>query len=281
MIQKVKIYIMIYFTKMHGLGNDFVIIDNIDGNVSLSTEEIRKLSDRRFGIGFDQLLMVESSSSKDADFRYVIFNADGSEVNQCGNGARCFALYIQKKNLSYKNPLSVETNTGIMVLTVNSDDSVRVEMGEPNFLPSIIPLNVNEESSEYMVEGFKVGSLSIGNPHAILILDDISDIDSTALKIQSSNDFPEGVNVGFMKVLSKDEVQLRVVERGAGETLACGSGACAAVIHGIRLGLLNSKVKVRLNGGNAMVEYDGQKVYLTGPGEFVYEGSINLRSAPS
>jgi diaminopimelate epimerase len=272
---------MIYFTKMHGLGNDFVIIDNIDGNVSLSTEEIRKLSDRRFGVGFDQLLMVESSSSKDADFRYVIFNADGSEVSQCGNGARCFALYIQKKNLSYKNPLSVETSAGIMVLTVNSDDSVRVDMGEPNFLPSIIPLNVNEESSEYIIEGFKVGSLSIGNPHAILILDDISDIDSTALKIQSSNDFPKGVNVGFMKVLSKDEVQLRVVERGAGETLACGSGACAAVIHGIRLGLLNSKVKVRLNGGNAMVDYDGQKVYLTGPGEFVYEGSINLRSAPS
>ena len=272
---------MIYFTKMHGLGNDFVIIENIDGDVSLSTEEIRKLSDRRFGIGFDQLIMVESSSSKDVDFRYVIFNADGSEVNQCGNGARCFALYIHKKNLSFKNPLSVETNTGIMVLTVNSDDSVRVEMGEPNFLPSIIPLDVNEESSEYMVEGFKVGSLSIGNPHAILILDDISDIDATALKIQSSNDFPEGVNVGFMKVISKDEIQLRVVERGAGETLACGSGACAAVIHGIRLGLLNPKVKVRLNGGNAMVEYDGKKVYLTGPGEFVYEGSINLRSAPS
>jgi diaminopimelate epimerase len=281
MIQKVKILIMIYFTKMHGLGNDFVIIDNIDGDVSLSTEEIRKLSDRRFGIGFDQLLMVESSSSKDVDFRYVIFNADGSEVNQCGNGARCFALYIQKKNLSYKNPLSVETNTGIMVLRVNSDESVRVEMGEPNFLPSIIPLNAIEESFEYFVEGFKVGSLSIGNPHAILILDDISDINSTALKIQSSDDFPEGVNVGFMKVLSKDKVQLRVFERGVGETLACGSGACAAVIHGIRLGMLNSKVKVRLNGGNAMVEYDGKKVYLTGPGEFVYEGSINLRSAPS
>jgi len=272
---------MIYFTKMHGLGNDFVVIDNIDGNVSLSTDEIHKLSDRHFGIGFDQLLMVESASSKNADFRYVIFNADGSEANQCGNGARCFALYIQKKNLSYKNPISVETNTGIMVLTINSDDSVRVEMGEPNFIPSKIPLNVNEEISEYMVEGFKVGSLSIGNPHAILVLDDISEIDSTALKIQSSNDFPEGVNVGFMKVLSRDEVQLRVVERGAGETLACGSGACAAVIHGIRLGLLNSKVKVRLNGGNAMVEYDGTKVYLSGPGEFVYEGSVNLRSAPS
>jgi diaminopimelate epimerase len=168
-----------------------------------------------------------------------------------------------------------------MVLTINSDDSVRVEMGEPNFLPSKIPLNVVKEDLEYIVENFKVGSLSIGNPHAILVLDDISDIDSIALKIQSSSYFPEGVNVGFMKVLSKDEIQLRVVERGAGETLACGSGACAAVIHGIKLGILNSKVKVRLNGGNAMVEYDGKKVYLSGPGEFVYEGSINLRSAPS
>jgi len=266
---------------MHGLGNDFAVIDNIDGDVSLSTDEICKLSDRRFGIGFDQLLMVESASSKDADFRYVIFNADGSEVSQCGNGARCFALYIQKKNLSYKNPLSVETNAGIMVLTVNSDYSVRVEMGEPNFLPSKIPLNINAEQPEYMIESFRVGSLSIGNPHAILVLDDISDIESTALIIQSSNYFPEGVNVGFMKVLSKDEIQLRVVERGAGETLACGSGACAAVIYGVRLGMLNSKVKVRLNGGNATVEYDGKKVYLSGPGEFVYEGSINLRSAPS
>ncbi len=266
---------------MHGLGNDFAIINNIDGDVSLSTDEIRKLSDRHFGIGFDQLLLVESASSKDVDFRYVIFNADGSEVSQCGNGARCLALYIQKKNLSYKNPLSVETNSGIMALTVNSDDSVRVEMGKPNFLPSKIPLNTNEESLEYMIEDFKVGSLSIGNPHAILVLDDITDIESTALTIQSSSHFPESVNVGFMKVLSKDEIQLRVVERGAGETLACGSGACAAVIYGIRLGLLNSKVNVRLNGGNAMVEYDGEKVYLSGPGEFVYEGSINLRSAPS
>jgi len=272
---------MIYFTKMHGLGNDFAVINNIDGDISLSTDEIRKLSNRRLGIGFDQLLMIESASSKNADFRYIIFNADGSEVNQCGNGARCFALYIQKKNLSYKNPLEVETNAGIMVLTVNSDDSVRVEMGKPNFLPSKIPLNINEESLEYMIEGFKVGSLSIGNPHAILVLDDITDIESTALTIQSSSYFPEGVNVGFMRVLNKDEIELRVVERGAGETLACGSGACAAVIYGARLGLLNSKVNVRLNGGNAIVEYDGETVYLSGPGEFVYEGSINLRSAPS
>ena len=265
---------------MHGLGNDFVIINNIDGDISFSTDEICKLSDRHFGIGFDQLLMVEASSSKDTDFRYVIFNSDGSEVSQCGNGARCFALYIQKNNLSFKNPLLVETNEGVMVLTINSDDSVRVEMGEPNFLPSKIPLYVNKEDLEYMIEGFKIGSLSIGNPHAILILDDISNIDSTALKIQSSSYFPEGVNVGFMKVLSKDEIQLRVVERGAGETLSCGSGACAAVIYGIRLGILNSKVKVCLKGGDATVEYDGKKVYLSGPGEFVYEGSVSLRSSP-
>jgi len=264
---------------MHGLGNDFVVIDNIDGDVSLSTDEIRKLSDRHFGIGFDQLLMVESASSKDADFRYVIFNADGSEVSQCGNGARCFALYVQKKNLSYKNPLYVETNGGVMTLTINNDDSVRVEMGEPNFHPSKIPLNISQTSLEYIVEGFKVGALSIGNPHAVLILDDITEIDSIASKIQTSKNFPEGVNVGFMKILSKDEVELRVVERGSGETLACGSGACAAVIHGIRLGMLNSKVKVHLSGGDAMVEYDGKKVYLSGSGKFVYEGSINLRSA--
>ncbi len=271
---------MINFTKMHGLGNDFAVINNIDGDVSLSTEEIRKLADRHFGIGFDQLLMVESPSSKEVDFCYTIFNADGSEVSQCGNGARCFALYIQKKTLSYKNPLTVETNAGIMVLTINADDSVSVDMGEPNFIPSQIPLNVDEPSSEYLIEGFKVGALSIGNPHAILILDNIGDISPIASTIQSSGYFPEGVNVSFMKVLNKNEVDLRVVERGVGETLSCGSGACAAVIHGINLGLLDSKVKVHLGGGDASVEYDGKNVYLTGPGEFIYEGSINLRSAP-
>ena len=142
---------MINFTKMHGLGNDFMVINNLDGDVCLSVEEIRQLADRRFGIGFDQLLMIESSTSKDADFRYIIFNADGSEVSQCGNGARCFALYIQKKNLSYKNPLTVETNAGLLVLNVNSDNTVKVDMGMPNFEPSKIPLNLNQLSSEYNV----------------------------------------------------------------------------------------------------------------------------------
>tara|TARA_B110000967_G_scaffold208514_1_gene261003 strand:+ start:4944 stop:5762 length:819 start_codon:yes stop_codon:yes gene_type:complete len=271
---------MINFTKMHGLGNDFAIINNIDGDISLSVDEIRKLADRNFGIGFDQLLMVESASSNDVDFRYTIYNADGSEVSQCGNGARCFALYVQKKNLSNKNPLSVETNSGVMLLTINSDDTVRVEIGEPNFLPLKIPLNIEKMSSEYQVDGFKLGALSIGNPHAVLILDELIDITSIAEKIQSSKFFPEGVNVGFMKILSRNEIDLRVIERGVGETLACGSGACAAVIHGVKLGYLDSRVKVHLLGGDADVEYDGKNVYLSGPGEFVYEGSINLRSAP-
>ena len=174
---------MINFTKMHGLGNDFVVMNNIDGDISLSTDEIRKLSDRRFGIGFDQLLMVESANSKEADFRYVIFNADGSEVSQCGNGARCFALYIQKKNLSYKSTLTVETNAGVLILNINSDDSVTVDMGTPNFEPSKIPLNFDKSLSEYLVEKYKVGSLSIGNPHAILVHDEIKDIEQTASKI--------------------------------------------------------------------------------------------------
>ena len=272
---------MINFTKMHGLGNDFIVMNNLDGDVCLSVEEIRQLSDRRFGIGFDQLLMIEAATSKDADFRYVIYNADGSEVSQCGNGARCFALYIQKKNLSYKNPITVETNAGLLVLNIYSDDTVQVDMGAPNFEPSKIPLNINQVSAEYLIEGYMVGSLSIGNPHAILIQDEIADIDVIASKIQSSTLFPEGVNVGFMKVFNKTEIQLRVVERGVGETLACGSGACAAVIHGIRQGFLDSKVTVHLNGGDATVEFNGDRVYLTGPGKFVYEGSVNLRSGSS
>ena len=274
---------MINFTKMQGFGNDFIVIDNIDGDVSLSVEEIRKLSDRRFGIGFDQLLMVENPINKEADFRYVIFNSDGSEVNQCGNGARCFALYIRKNNLSNKNPISVETNAGIMRLNINRDNSVRVEMGEPKFNSFDIPLDVNKLSTEYLLEEFRLGVLSIGNPHAVLVIDDLdsSNIETIGSKLQNSDYFPEGVNVGFMKILNRCEIRLRVIERGAGETLACGSGACAAVIHRVMLGLLDSKVDVHLKGGDAIVEYDGKNVYLIGPGEFVYEGSVNLRSGAS
>ena len=268
---------------MQGLGNDFIVIDNIEGDVCLSTEEIRQLSDRRFGIGFDQLLMVESATNKDVDFRYVIFNADGSEVNQCGNGARCFALYLQKKDLTNKNTITVETNSGNLVLTINDDKSVRVEMGEPNFTPSEIPFITQAQAIEYSLEDQKMGVLSIKNPHAIIILNNIDqdDIEDIATKLQNSDCFPEGVNVGFMQILDRKEIILRVIERGVGETLACGSGACAAVIHGIRLGLLENKVKVHLKGGNAFVEFYEDTVYLSGPGEFGYEGAVNLQSGSS
>ena len=271
---------MIYFTKMQGLGNDFIVIDNIDGDVCLSTEEIRQLSDRRFGIGFDQLLMVESATIKGVDFRYVIFNADGSEVSQCGNGARCFALYLQKKDLTNKNKITVETNSGNLVLTINKDKSVCVEMGEPIFTPSEIPFVAQTQAIEYTLEGQKMGILSIKNPHAVLILENIDNenIKDTATKLQSLDCFPESVNVGFMQILDRNEINLRVIERGVGETLACGSGACAAVIHGIQLKLLEDKVKVHLKGGDAFVEYNDDMVSLSGPGEFVYEGAVNLQS---
>ena len=268
---------------MQGLGNDFIVIDNIEGNICLSTEEIRQLSDRHFGIGFDQLLMVESATTKDVDFRYVIFNADGTEASQCGNGARCFALYLQKKELTKKNTITVETNSGSLVMTINQDNSVRVEMGEPNFIPSKIPFIIKSQALEYSLEGQKIGVLSIGNPHAVIILKNIDkeDIEATATKLQNSDYFPNGVNVVFMQILDRNEINLRVIERGVGETLACGSGACAAVIHGIQLELLEDKVEVHLKGGNAFVEYNGDTVYLSGPGEFVYEGVLNLRSGAS
>ena len=265
---------------MQGLGNDFIVINNIEGDVSLSTEEIRQLSDRRYGIGFDQLLMVENANTKGVDFRYVIFNADGSEVSQCGNGARCFALYLQKKELINKNTITVETNLGKLVMTINQDKSVCVEMGKPSFNPSEIPFIIDSQAIEYSLEGQNMGVLSIRNPHAVIILEDIDVkyIDDFATKLQNSDYFPESVNVGFMKILSRNKINLRVIERGVGETLACGSGACAAVVHGIQLGLLEDKVEVHLNGGSAFVEYNGGTVYLSGPGEFVYEGVVNLRS---
>ncbi len=265
---------------MQGLGNDFIVINNIEGDVCLSTEEIRQLSDRRFGIGFDQLLMVENANSKDVDFKYIIFNADGSEVGQCGNGARCLARFVEKYNLTQKQEIIVETIASQLKLTINHDNTVKVAMGFPIFEPKNIPFVSESMDLEYLVEGHMMGVLSIGNPHSILQIDDINNKDIVAIgtKIQLSKLFPKGVNVGFMQILSRDEINVRVVERGAGETLACGSGACASVIHGIRLGLLDKKVRVHLTGGDALVEYDDNEVCLTGPAEFVYEGSINIRT---
>ena len=269
----------INFTKMHGLGNDFMVIDNLSGHIKLSTEQISALANRHFGVGFDQLLVVESSSTPEVDFRYLIYNADGSEVEQCGNGARCFARFVTHKQLTNNNPIQVETRGGLMSLTLNDDGSVRVDMGEPNFKPELVPLVDETQAQSYQIEGYEMGVLSIGNPHCVLIVDqlDSMEIDSIAQKIQTSAKLPNQANIGFMQILNRDEIKLRVYERGAGETLACGSGACAAVIHGIRSGFLNSTVTAHLSGGDAKIDYvEGAHVFLSGPAEFVFEGQIEI-----
>ena len=270
---------MIQFTKMHGLGNDFMVVDNTSGNINFSIEQIVALSDRHFGIGFDQLLIVEQSPTTGIDFRYVIYNADGSEVEQCGNGARCFARFVSEKELTKNNPIVVETHSGIITLQINPDHSVRVDMGRPRFEPSSIPLIAEYVQETYQIEGFEMGVVSMGNPHCVLIVDDISTIEiaETAKQIQASGLLPNQANIGFMQVLNRNEVNLRVYERGAGETLACGSGACAAVVHGVELGLLDSNVVVHLTGGDTLIEYQqSESVFLSGPAEFVFEASIDI-----
>ena len=272
---------MIYFTKMQGLGNDFIVIDNTQGNVCLSCEEIRGLADRKFGIGFDQLLMVEPALSADVDFQYTIFNADGSQVSQCGNGARCSARYVVEKDLVKSNKITVGTRAGIMHLEINRDNTVKVNMGAPIFNPLEVPISAQELAKEYSVEGISIGALSMGNPHAVIIVNSFvdKDIESIGTKIQSADFFPESANVGFMNVINRTEISLRVYERGAGETLACGSGAAAGVVHGQQMGLLDDTVTVHLTGGDALIEHRaGGDVYLSGPAEFVFEGAIKLRS---
>ena len=267
------------FTKMHGLVNDFMVVDNTRGEVNLSIEQIRQLADRHFGIGFDQWLMVEFAQTPGVNFRYIIFNADGSEVEQCGNGARCFARFVTQKQLTNNNPIRVETRGGLMVLTLNDDNSVSVNMGVPNFEPELVPLLNETQAQSYQIEGYEVGALSIGNPHCVLIVDQLDSmkIDLIAQTIQTSPKLPNQANIGFMQILSRDEIKLRVYERGAGETLACGSGAWAAVIHGVRSGLLNSTVTAHLSGGDAKIDYvEGSHVFLSGPAEFVFEGQIKI-----
>ena len=272
---------MIYFTKMQGLGNDFIVVDNTQGNICFSNEEIRELADRKFGIGFDQLLMVEQAMSPGVDFQYVIFNADGSEVAQCGNGARCFARYVVEKDLINSRKITVETRSGIMTLEVNRDNSVRVNMGAAIFEPSTVPIATETMAKEYVVEGVSIGALSMGNPHAVIISDSFSDgdIESIGTKIQQSDFFPQSANIGFMSVVNRGEINLRVYERGVGETLACGSGAAAAVIHGQQMDLLDDIVTVHLLGGDALIEHQSNgDVFLSGPAEFVFEGTIKHRS---
>lgn len=270
---------MINFTKMHGLGNDFMVIDNILGAITLSAEQIIALAHRHLGVGFDQLLMVESTTTPGVDFRYIIYNADGTEVEQCGNGARCFARFVTEKGLTTNNPINVETRAGLMSLFVNDNQTVQVDMGEPNFNPINIPLHAMQQQNTYEIAGFEVATLSIGNPHCVMLVDDVNtvNVQDIAIQIQQSELLPNQANVGFMQVLNANEINLRVYERGAGETLACGSGACAAVISGVRAGLLDSTVVAHLRGGDALIEYtENEHVFLSGPAQFVYEGQIEI-----
>jgi len=271
------------FYKMHGLGNDFMVFDAINQVVNLSEQQIRAWSNRYTGVGFDQLLLIEKPTQAGVDFRYRIFNADGSEVAQCGNGARCFARFVHERGLSNKEALTVETASGIIVLYLQAD-GVRVNMGMPRFEPVQIPLTLTQRSVyEQVIDGEKVrfGAVSMGNPHALIWVDDIAtaDVDRWGKAVQARRDlFPEGVNVGFAQLVAPDQIRLRVYERGAGETQACGTGACAAMAICRQLGQVGERVTVRLPGGDLMIEWSGNSddvLWMTGPAVTVFEGNIN------
>lgn len=275
---------MINFTKMHGLGNDFVVIDAINQHIDLTSGQIRQMSDRHFGIGFDQLLLVEKPASANADFKYRIFNADGGEVAQCGNGARCFARFVRDKNLSDKDEIRVDTNSGQLLLRFDADNLVTVNMGVPKHAPAEIPLLTEEESRFYTVQVNDTekafGAVSMGNPHAVIQVTDVKTAPVAELgkALESHAFFPERVNVGFMQVVDRQHIKLRVFERGAAETLACGSGACAAVVIGIEQNLLDHTVNVDLPGGTLAISWQGrgEPVLMTGPAISVFEGRIKL-----
>jgi len=272
------------FTKMHGLGNDFVVIDAITQTVELSPDEVRRLADRHFGIGCDQLLLVEAASSAEADFRYRIFNADGGEVGQCGNGARCFMKFVHDRGLTGKDQVSVETGGGILLLIREADGAITVNMGIPRFEPADIPFDAPARDTHYALDTgaatVEIGALSLGIPHAVMRVDDIDTAPVAELGplIERHARFPQRTNAGFMQILDADTVRVRVYERGAGETLACGSGACAAVVAGRQWGQLNDTVKVILNGGELVVSWSGEgsPVMMTGPATTVYQGQIDL-----
>ncbi|OQK15148.1 diaminopimelate epimerase [Methyloprofundus sedimenti] len=272
------------FTKMHGLGNDFVVVDAIRQQISLTPEQIRFVANRHFGVGCDQLLLVENTLHSDADFRYRIFNADGSEVAQCGNGARCFARFIRDKKLSYKDTILVDTHAGQLLLTFDNDGLITVNMGIPLHEPTLIPLKTEQEEKLYTVMLNNVekafGAVSLGNPHAVLQVADVelAVVDEVGEALESHAFFPERVNIGFMQVIDRNKIKLRVFERGAGETLACGSGACAAVVIGIEQQLLANDVLVELPGGQLKISWQGRgnPVFMTGPAVSVFEGSIEL-----
>jgi diaminopimelate epimerase len=275
---------MLKFTKMHGLGNDFVVIDAVRQQVDLTAAQVRHIADRHFGVGCDQLLLVEPPSGPEADFRYRIFNADGSEVSQCGNGARCFARFVYEQGLCDKTEVKVDTSAGRLVLRRQEDGDITVDMGIPHHRPSQIPLQREHEELTYTVEvdgkEWRFAAVSMGNPHAVLVVDEVDTAPVLSLGsiLESHPLFPERANIGFMQILTQHHIRLRVFERGSGETLACGSGACGAVVVGILQGLLESPVRVDLPGGPLNIRWHGrgEPVLMTGPAVTVFEGIIKL-----
>ena len=274
---------------MQGAGNDFVVIDGVSQPISLTSAQIKKIANRNFGVGCDQLLIVEKTSLPNVDFKYRIFNADGGEVEQCGNGARCFVRFVLAKGLTKKHEIRVETASGLITLTMQDDKQVTVNMGAPIFEPAKIPFVAEKQLKQYALQtnnhagsglSINVSVLSMGNPHAVTIVDDVETANVAELGslIESHASFPQRVNAGFMQIVNSHEIKLRVYERGAGETLACGTGACAAAVSGIQLGLLKTPVLVHARGGTLSIAWQGesQPVMMTGGAEVVFEGQIEV-----
>ena len=275
---------LLKFTKMHGAGNDFVVLDGVRQHVDLSTEQLRLLADRHFGVGCDQILLVEKAQRAEADFRYRIFNADGGEVEQCGNGARCFVRFVHDHGLTHKREIVVETKSGLISPRLEDDGRVTVNMGAPIFDAALVPFDggsgAASETLEVAGETLQISALSMGNPHAVQVVADAerAPVEKLGPLIERHPRFPRRVNAGFMQVMDRRHIRLRVYERGSGETLSCGTGACAAVVAGIRRGLLDSTVSVATRGGLLTIAWNGEgaPVLMTGPAIIVFEGEISL-----
>lgn len=271
------------FTKMQGLGNDFVVLDGVRQPLNLSSADYQRLADRHFGIGCDQILLVEPAQNPAADFRYRIFNADGSEVEQCGNGARCFVRFVHDQGLTDQTEIAVETAKGLIYPRLQADGQVQVNMGPPRFEPTDIPFVADAAAISHTLDvgeqAYSFSVLSMGNPHAVLVVQDSDTAPVATLGplVENHPRFPARVNVGFMQVLAPDHIRLRVFERGAGETLACGTGACAAVVAGIRRGLLGPQVRVQTRGGELHIAWAGpnEPVWMTGPAVTVFHGQLD------
>ena len=275
---------LLKFTKMHGAGNDFVMLDGVRQKIELSPEQLRLLADRHFGVGCDQILIIEKTERKEADFRYRIYNSDGGEVEQCGNGARCFMRFVHDQKLTSKREIVVETRGGLISPRLEQDGRVMVNMGAPVFEPALVPFDGGSGAvSEPLLvagESLTISALSMGNPHAVQVADDVerAPVERLGPLIEHHPRFPKRVNAGFMQVMDRHSIRLRVYERGAGETLSCGTGACAAAVAGIRRGLLDSPVSVATRGGVLTVSWEGagQPVQMIGPAITVFTGEINL-----